>query len=188
MGKLIPFTANDDYLLKGCRKGKSKAQKAVYDKYAPRFYSLCLRYARQREDAEEILANGFVKIFKNIKKFRNEGSFEGWMRTIMVREALNFLKAKRETLTPYEDDSLPWLHHDPADGENEEHLMTLVQHLPKGYRIVFNMYALEGYSHAEIAKELHISENTSRSQLLKARRQLQQQLKHSVPKISNDEK
>lgn len=98
------------------------------------------------------------------------------------------LKAKKETWMVSWDNNLTIPNCDPVDAENEEHLMALVQHLPTGYRLVFNLYALEGYSHREIAQELNITENTSRSQLLKARRQLQEQLKYSAPKICNDEK
>ena len=126
------------------------------------------------------MGSGFIKVFGNLKNFRDEGSFEGWIRKIMVRESLSFLRAQSKmTFTDYEDETHAPAY-DPGDSELEtEHIQHLIDGLPAGYRAVFVMYAVEGYKHQEIAAALKISESTSKSQLFKARKMLQQQLKES---------
>ncbi|WP_299822028.1 sigma-70 family RNA polymerase sigma factor [uncultured Pontibacter sp.] len=164
-------------LIAGCRKADSKAQKVLYEQYASKMYGVCLRYLKNDMDAEEALLNGFMKIYKNIDRFEAKGSFEGWIRRIMVNEALAFLR-KKEPLHLAIDDSHIQLaggtgaDQDLAEGE----LMELLHSLPAGYRAVFNLYAIEGYSHKEIADMLGINEGTSKSQLSKARAMLQRRL------------
>lgn len=143
---------------------------------------ICMRYCTRREEAEDILHEGFIKVFSNIAKFRGEGSFEGWIKRIMINTSLSYyhanLKLHFKTLTegleefPGETEEESVYSNAPSRSE----LLTLIQELPDGYRFVFNMYVFENFSHKEIAGELGISVNTSKSQLAKARKQLQKKL------------
>lgn len=164
-------------LIAGCQRGESKAQKFLYDRFASPMYGVCLRYLKNQMDAEEALLNGFMKIYQNIDRFEAKGSFEGWVRRIMVNEALAFLRKKEPLHIAIEDStiqvvSMGGADHDLAEGE----LLELLRTLPAGYRAVFNLYAIEGYSHKEIADMLNITEGTSKSQLSKARAMLQRRL------------
>ena len=147
----------------------------MYERYAPRMLSLCNRYLTDEFEAEEAMIEGFVKVFERIGQFRLEGSFEGWIRRIMVNESLMYLRSKKQLgwQTSYDD-----VHEEPeavapSTALEADELHRLVQQLPSGYRTVFNLYAIEGYSHAEIAESLGISESTSKSQLHRARAVLQ---------------
>lgn len=164
-------------LIAGCQKAESKAQKVLYDRYASMMYGVCLRYLKNEMDADEALLNGFMKIYQNIDKFEAKGSFEGWVRRIMVNEALGFLRKKEPLHLAIEDGytqiaDAGGADHNLAEGE----LLGLLYTLPAGYRAVFNLYAIEGYSHKEIADMLNITEGTSKSQLSKARAMLQKRL------------
>jgi len=162
-------------LIKGCIQEDKRCQKELFRQYAGRLLGICLRYARHRLEAEDILQDAFIKIFDNIASFEGKGSFEGWLRRIVVNTALkNYHKSsfQQEQIGLGEGLDIPI---DPviyADLQEEE-LLNLVARLPDGYRLVFNLYAIEGYSHREIAETLDIKESTSRSQLLKARKSLQ---------------
>lgn len=164
-------------LILGLNKGEAKAQKMVYDKYAGVMLGICLRYLRNYMDAEEVMLTGFVKVFQHIGQFENKGSFEGWIKRIMVNEALGVLRKKEPLHVTIEKDILQ-----VATGANAEQdlatadLLQLLHNLPAGYRAVFNLYAIEGYSHKEIGELLDISEGTSKSQLSKARAMLQRRL------------
>ena len=173
----------DDSIIEGCVAGKRSAQSALYRKYAAVMLAVCLRYAQNRDEAEDILQEAFLKIFQNISSYRKEGSFEGWMKRIMINHALNYYRKNRkmpfledidsinETEILEKDDHAAL--HAPVSAEK---LLALIQLLPPGYRMVFNMYVFEEYSHKEISDELSISENTSKTQLLKARRMLRKKL------------
>lgn len=160
--------------------GKSIAQKELYALFAGRMYALCLRYVKSGEEAQDILQDGFVTVFTHIGQFRREGSLEGWIRRIMVNTALQHLRKTAgkgfisldESYHNHPDDSSGVL---PALQASE--LMKLVKGLPDGYRTIFNLYAIEGYSHKEIAGMLEISEGTSKSQLARARALLQQKIR-----------
>jgi RNA polymerase sigma-70 factor (ECF subfamily) len=167
-------------IIKGCLKDKEASQRALYDRYAGKMYMICLRYAKSREEAEDILQEGFVAIFDNIKKFRSEGSFEGWMRRIMVNTALKTYHKQRFHNEQLELSDYDTHFEDPQAVAmlSTKELLELISALPDGYRLVFNLYAIEGYSHKEIADKLGISESTSRSQLLKARKMLQRRINH----------
>jgi len=159
-----------------CLKGDRKAQKALFDKFAPLMLAVCRRYVRRMEEAEEVLSNGFIKVFDKLKDFEDKGSFEGWIRRIMVNEALNHLRRGQSMFIEVEIsefDSEEVMFSDQLDAQ---HLMMLIDQLPIGYRTVFNLYAIEGYKHDEIAEMLGISSNTSKSQLSKARKMLQQKV------------
>jgi len=173
----------DESILEGCIAGKREAQFELYKKCASSMLALCFRYARNRDEAEDLLQEGFLKVFQKIKSFRREGSFEGWMKRIMINNALNEIKKNRRI--PFLDD-IELINEtqivDQAEPEGMEPipadiLLQMIQSLPYGYRVVFSLYVMEDYSHKEIADELNISENTSKTQLLKARRVLKNKLK-----------
>ncbi len=140
--------------------------------------TVCLRYANDQMEAEDMLQEGFVRIFNNIHQFKFEGSFEGWMRRIVVNVALKHLQKKRIQFSEIKENSqdTPSLNASVFSHLGEEFLLKLISELPTGYRIVFNMNAIEGYSHEEIAEQLNIQSSTSRSQLVKARKLLQQKI------------
>ena len=173
----------DDSIIEGCVAGKRSAQSALYQKYASVMLAVCLRYARNRDEAVDILQEAFLKIFQNISSYRKEGSFEGWMKRVMINHALNYYRKNRklpfhadiESINETEimDKEEPQTNHAPVSAEK---LIALIQMLPPGYRMVFNMYVFEEYSHKEISESLNISENTSKTQLLKARRMLRKKL------------
>ncbi|MBC6611515.1 sigma-70 family RNA polymerase sigma factor [Hymenobacter sp. NBH84] len=168
----------DADLIAACRQGNSRAQKLLYERFAGLMLSVCLRYLRHREDAEEVMIGGFVKVFRALDQYRHEGSFEGWIRRIMVNEALGQLRRK-EPLHLAIDDVPSTAAVTPATADTQlqaDDMLALLAELPAGYRTVFNLYALEGYSHPEIAELLGISEGTSKSQLSKARAMLQRRL------------
>ncbi|UYZ64041.1 RNA polymerase sigma factor [Hymenobacter weizhouensis] len=168
----------DAELIAACRQGSSRAQKQLYERFAGLMLTVCLRYLRRREDAEEALMVGFTKVFRALDQYRHEGSFEGWVRRIMVNEALGQLRRK-EPLHLAIDDLTYDTPATPADAEsqlNAADMLAVLAELPAGYRTVFNLYALEGYTHPEIGELLGISEGTSKSQLSKARAMLQRRL------------
>ncbi len=166
-------------LIEGCLAEDYRAQRTLFERFAPHLFAVCLRYARSRAEAEDLLQDAFIKIFDNIGKFEGKGSFEGWMRRIVVNTALkNYsrLRFQRESVgieTAPEQDIPPSV----LSQLNEQALLQLIDKLPEGYRLVFNLVAIEGYSHAEVGKMLHIEESTSRSQLTKARQTLQRFLR-----------
>ncbi|QCR21937.1 RNA polymerase sigma factor [Pontibacter sp. SGAir0037] len=164
-------------LIAGCRKADSKAQKFLYERFASPMYGVCMRYLKNEMDAEEALLNGFMKIYQNIGRFEAKGSFEGWVRRIMVNEALGFLRKKEPMHMAIDDSHIQVAGTGTADHDiNEGELLELLRTLPAGYRAVFNLYAIEGFSHKEIADMLDITEGTSKSQLSKARAMLQKRL------------
>lgn len=175
--KILPFNQEDKWV-KACQKGDGAAQRQVYEKYARKMLGVCLRYVRDEFEAEEILISGFMKVFDKISQFKGEGSFEGWVRKIMVNEALGYL---RRTKSIYLETDLEKADYEPdyqslGNQLEEEDLLRMIQQLPSGYQTVFNLYAIEGYSHKEIGEMLGISENTSKSQLSRARNLLQHYL------------
>ncbi len=164
-------------LIRGLTKGEARAHKVVYDQYAGLMLGICLRYLKNYHDAEEVMLTGLVKIFQHVGQFEHKGSFEGWMKRIMVNEALGFLRKKEPLHMAIEKEVLQIS--TEANAEQDlatEDLMKLLHDLPAGYRAVFNLYAIEGYSHKEIGEMLQISEGTSKSQLSKARAMLQRRL------------
>ena len=160
-----------DSLLDGCKKGERKAQEGLYKALASKMMAVCVRYSRDTFEAEDILQMGFVKVFQKVSEFRGEGSFEGWIRRIMVNTAIETYRKNLRTLDVVDIDEVydqPQSTFDMNKLEMDD-LMKLIQQLSNGYRIVFNMYVIEGYSHTEIAEELGISEGASKSQLSRAR-------------------
>jgi len=173
----------DEAIIEGCVAGKRSAQNVLYRKYAAVMMAICMRYAQNRDEAEDILQEAFLKIFQNITSYRKEGSFEGWMKRVMINHALNYYRRNRkmpflEDISTISETEIMEKNDEPAMHApiSADRLTTLIQMLPPGYRMVFNMYVFEEYSHKEISAELNISENTSKTQLLKARRMLQKKL------------
>ena len=173
-------TGTEADLIAACVRGEHRAQRQLYDRLAGLMLTVCRRYLKRREDAEEALLLGFAKMFRALPNYRFEGSFEGWVRRIMVNEALMQLRQRETLFVSFEDFPQPEnLATTPATAETHlqaEDLMGLLAGLPAGYRTVFNLYALEGYGHQEIADMLGITEGTSKSQLSKARALLQRRL------------
>jgi RNA polymerase sigma factor (sigma-70 family) len=177
MMKILPLYTSEAQLVKGLKQNEPKAQRYLYDKYAARMLAICTRYLPDRMEAEDVMIEGFMKVFEKIDQYKSEGSFEGWVRRLMTNEALMQLRSKRQLWVSIEADETLQIPADTtwADQNLEtEDLMTIIQQLPMGYRTVFNLYAIEGYGHAEIAELLNISESTSKSQLHRARTVLQQ--------------
>ena len=166
-------------LVRGCIQGKRKFQEELFQRYAGKMLAVCMRYARHRMEAEDMLQDAFVKVFEHLGQFQFKGALEGWIRRIVVNTAIKAYDRKSFTheqigIDPTSDSAsdLPL-----SDMQlQEEDLLNLINRLPDGYRIVFNLYDIEGYSHQEIGEMLGIQESTSRSQLVKARKQLQTQL------------
>ncbi len=165
-------------IIEGCKKGKAAFQEALYQSYSRRMMAVCLRYTKSRFEAEDIFQDAFVKVFKNLNAYQG-GSFEGWMRRIFVNTAITHYHRNRryhqqadygdiEESHPSEEDVLSKI--------NGQQLLVLVNALPEGYRMVFNLYAVEGFNHREIGEMLNISEGTSKSQLSKAKSQLRSML------------
>ena len=163
-------------LIKQCIAGQKSAQSHLYALYAPTLFGICLRYAKNREDAEEILQEGFIKIFENVDKFRNEGSFEGWLKKITVNCALQKNRANNNLtiVTQFENNNLNIADREIITSNLEaKELLKIIQNLSSNYRLVFNLYVFEGMKHKEIADLLGISEGTSKSNLHDARAILQ---------------
>ena len=156
-----------------CQQQDAKAQKWLYDRFAPKMFGVCRRYLPNREDAEDVLVEGMFRVFDNIKSFQFAGSFEGWVRRIMVNEALMFLRKKRLLTVDADASELNTIElSDPLSIEHElmaKDILKLLEHLPTGYRTIFNLFVIEGYKHIEIAELLNISINTSKSQLILAK-------------------
>jgi RNA polymerase sigma-70 factor, ECF subfamily len=162
-------------IVQRCQKGDSSAQKSLYDAYKSLLFGICRRYINTNEDAEDILVQAFVKIFMHIEEYKNEGSFEGWMKKITVNESLMHLRKKKVFIAELEANNID-LSEEPhyEDEMDESNILMLMDQLPDGCRAVLNLYAIEGYKHREIADELHISINTSKSQLILARKKMKE--------------
>jgi RNA polymerase sigma factor (sigma-70 family) len=172
------YRSSEEELIKGCLRQERTAQQRLYDLYSSKMYGICYRYVKNPMEAEDILVTAFTRIFQRIEQFKGDGSFEGWIRRIMVNEALTHLRKMR---TMYLETEIEQADREPDYAQLENHLeaedlLNIIQRLPAGYRVVFNMYAIDGYSHKEIAEQLGISENTSKSQLSRARTYLQKML------------
>jgi RNA polymerase sigma factor (sigma-70 family) len=186
------YRSKEEQLLQGCQKRDSNAQRQLYELYSSKMYGICYRYVKDPMEAEDILVTSFMKVFEKIQQFKNEGSFEGWIRRIVVNESLMALRKKNHL---YIETDLEQADREPdydrlSDHLEAEDLLNLISELPVGYKVVFNMFAIDGYSHKEIAEHLGISENTSKSQLSRARTFLQRLLLEqdwSIPKKKTDE-
>lgn len=174
--KVIPLFKNETQLISRSIKNNREAQRLLFEKYSGKMLSVCRMYIQDLHHAEEVMLTGFFKVFKHLGDFKNEGSFEGWIRRIMIRESISYLRVQKQM--EFRDEII-------IERENfsnvqadidAEHIQQLIDNLPEGYRAVFIMYAIEGYKHQEIAEMLNITTGTSKSQLFKARKTLQEKL------------
>ena len=173
-------TESEAVLVSKCRKGDAVAQKQVYEWLAPRMYAVCTRYVGDKEAAKDVMHDGFITLFSKLDAYKGEGSFEGWARRIFITAALMHLR-KKDALKHAEDveeygDAMVY-DYSVIDSMDAQTLLKLIAQMPAGFRTVFNMYAIEGHSHQEIAKELEITEGGSRSQLSRAKNWLKEKLK-----------
>ncbi len=172
------YRAKDEGLIEGCKRQDRQAQKRLYEQYSSRFYALCCRYVKDKMEAEDVLITAFTKILDKIDQYTGEGNFEGWMRRVMVNESLSYLRKNKNM---YLETTIEAANYEPDYNKLEsqleaDDLLKMIDTLPSGYKIVFNMYAIDGYSHKEIADQLGITESTSKSQLSRARTALQKSL------------
>jgi RNA polymerase sigma-70 factor (ECF subfamily) len=177
-------------IISGCASGKKRAQEQLYQLFAPKMFGVCLRYAKDSTEAEDNLQEGFIKVFQNIGRFRHEGSFEGWIRRIMVNVSLEKFR-KQHVLHPVEDVSIyegQNVSDDILAGISAKELIEVIQQLPPRYRMVFNLFVIEGMNHQEISEEMKITVGTSKSNLARAREILKRRVKElygDIEKTSN---
>ena len=170
---------DDTSLVNECLKGNSRAQKALFDKFAPKMLSVCLGYMKNTEKAEDALQDGFIKVFVNLLNYNNSGVLEGWIRRIIVNTCLDELKKNKKLLLNVSVEEVEYKLESNDFVQEQmmaDDLMKLIQDMPAGYRVIFNMFAIEGYAHQEIATQLGISESTSKSQYLRARAYLKNRI------------
>jgi RNA polymerase sigma-70 factor (ECF subfamily) len=170
---------DDSALVKKCLNGDQRAQRMLFEKFAPKMLGVCMRYSKNSEQAEDVLQDGFVKVFTKLNYYKGDGSLEGWIRRIIVNTALDQIRKNTKFQDNVALDDVDYrleLKGNVLEDLAAEDLLELINEMPEGYKIVFNMFAIEGYSHKEIAKELKISENTSKSQYSRARSYLKKKL------------
>ncbi len=166
------------HIIEACKKGEYKAQQELYTTLSPMLFAVCRRYLKRVEDAEDALVETFIKIFKNLSKFKGAGSFEGWAKRIAVNESLMQLRKKQHFHLSIEYASnVPEGNVDVHDAMSYDELIIILDELPAGYKTIFNLYVIEGFKHKEIAEKLDISINTSKSQLIHAKSKIRQLLK-----------
>lgn len=180
-------------IISGCQKGDRKFQEMLYNALSQKMFGVCMRYANEYASAEDLLQEGFVKVYRNIEKYRGEGSFEGWVRRIFVNTAIEHYRKKAQMHVVHDSQLLQYEYYDDnALGKlMKEDVVKIIQTLSTGYRTIFNLYVIEGYSHKEIGEQLGISEGTSKSQLARARYLLQKKVMELMPNIHfklNEEK
>ncbi len=165
-------------LMEDLKKGNRKAQHELYDLYAPRMFALCMRYAASEQEAEDLLQDGFIKVFLYLHQFRGEGNFEGWMRRIFINTAVEYIRKRSfwQRIGETESNSQEVADISGFDQLALQDMLKMIQSLSDGYRTIFNLYVVEGFSHREIAEMLNISEGTSKSQLSRAKVILQKAL------------
>ena len=167
-------------IINGCLAGNRRDQELLYRRYAAKLYAVCLQYSGNDEEARDILQEGFIKIFENLGSYKHEGSFEGWMRRITVNTALEKFRSRHNL---YRVDDIDQINEPDAEPDNQDYagleandLIEIIRELPPKYRMVFNLFAIEGYSHKEISRMVNISEGTSKSNLSRARVILQRRV------------
>ena len=169
--------------IQAAKKGEPTAQKYLYNHYKISLFSICLRYGRDRLESEDILQEGFINIFKDLHQFTEKGNLEGWMKRVMVNTALRYIRKWKKDWNHLDSNDFESVFQAEADVFHKlglEELTRMIQQLPKGYRIVFNLYVIEGYSHKEIAEILGVSTNTTKTQLFKAKAALRKQLEQQL--------
>ncbi len=177
MTKILSLFSTEHSLAKALQQGDKKAQTHLYDHYSGLMLAICMRYMGNKMAAEDVMLKGFMRIFDKVDQFNFKGSFEGWIKRIMVNEALMKIRSTKSLEVGIEDVSVSHFETEASSSLEESDLLKLIEGLPTGYRTVFNLYAIEGFSHAEIAEKLGVSQGTSKSQLSRARAMLQTKLK-----------
>ena len=170
---------SDEELIKGCLVGNTKYQKLLFDTFAPKMLGVVSRYFSSTPEAQDALQDGFIKVFLKLDDFKNAGSFEGWIRRIMINTSLNLIRKNIKHNFNLDIDEIQEIIKDDSqeyDRLTTDEMLNIIRKMPLGYRTVFNLYEIEGFHHNEIAAELGISVNTSKSQLLKARQYLQKRV------------
>jgi len=176
--KVISLFKNEKQLIERAARNHRDAQQDLYAKYSSKMLSVCRMYVKDLHYAEDVMLTGFFKVFTHLNDFKYEGSFEGWIRRIMIRESISFLRKKNELEFQEEMESVKSEGFDTIQAEIDvNHIQRLIDDLPEGYKAVFVLFAVEGYKHSEIAELLKITVGTSKSQLFKAKKMLQEQLK-----------
>lgn len=166
---------SDEELVKGCIKQERKFQNMLYKKYSGKMMGVCLGYTKDKDTAKDLLQDAFIKVFTKIQHYTNEGSLEGWVRRVVVNTAIDYYrKSSKLYVSNTKNEFIPTVDNYILEQLNSEDLIKLIRKLPDGYRLVFNLNVIEGYTHEEIAKQLGITESTSRSQLTRARKLLQE--------------
>lgn len=175
---------NEAELIIACKKGDRRAQHALFERFKRKMFAVCLRYAHNNEDAEDVLQEGFVKVFRDLYQYTGTGNFEGWVRKVFVNTALQHLQKQKKGIVTSVLEDMEYEEDSPDDFVLDEHtaqqLLSILQQLPVGFRTVFNLYVLEGYSHPEIATMLGISIGTSKSQLLRAKAHFKKRFEKSL--------
>ena len=184
--KIIPLHNQTNQLIADAIKQKREAQQELFELYSPKMLGVCRQYVKDVHHAEDLMLSGFLKVFTILSKFKNEGSFEGWIRRIMVNTCISYLRKKNPVQLSDEEYVFQKQTIDSLEATELQDIQKLIDELPTGYKMVFNLYAVEGYKHAEIAKELNITESTSKSQLFKARKWLQEQYVRMNKTVNGD--
>lgn len=183
---------DDQLLIDGCLRGNLRAQHKMYEKYAPMMMSVCLRYVKDKETARDLMHDGFIRLFTKLNTYSGSGAFAGWVRKIFVNTALEYLRRNDALKFSTDIEDAVYLQNADVsvfDQLSANELLECIAELPSGFRTVFNMYAIEGYSHAEIAERLNINEGTSRSQYARARQMLQKKIEiiYSLKNTNNSD-
>lgn len=175
-------------LIDGCINGNRQMQELLYNRFSPKMYGVCLRYSGNPEDARDLLQEGFIKIFKNLSKYRGDGSFEGWIRRIFVNTSIEHFRRKVSlyNVTETQENSIEDKEWSVLDNLAEKDIINMVNQLSPGYKAVFNMHVIEGYSHKEIGEALGINEGTSKSQLARAKLVLKKMVESRLNQTAND--
>ncbi len=173
---------NEQKLIKACMRNDRAAQKALYDHYAPYMMALAIRYVGDVDAAQDVVQEAFIKVFASLHQYSGHGTFAGWVRRITVNAALEYLRSTRvfESLDTTEVEQVPAMNASAIEKISADELMEIVASLPAGYRTVFNMYAIEGYSHKEIAHIIGVQESSSRSQYLRAKMLIQKKIENLI--------
>ena len=169
----------DEQIIQGCKDKDARAQKQLFEKYAGTMLGVCMRYMKAQQEAEDVLQDGFIKVFEKFDRFTGEGSLEGWIKRIMINTALDQLRKNKKTNYHLDVDEVGFMIPKEdmiIENLSAENLLKILDTIPEGYRVVFNLYAIEGYTHKEIGEQLGVSENTSKSQYSRAKAHLRKLL------------
>ncbi len=188
MSSLSNHILSESDLISGCINGDRQMQELLYHRFSPKMYAVCLRYSGNSEDARDLLQEGFIKIFKNLSKYRGDGSFEGWIRRIFVNTSIEHFrkKVRVQDVTEKQERTIEDKEWNVLDNLAEKDIIKMIHELSPGYKAVLNLHVIEGYSHKEIAEMLGINEGTSKSQLARAKTVLKKMVQDRLSKTSND--